>query len=150
MKTPSTCPECGTVWRNNETCLDHIYQMLYWEAEHPGYGEVHHLMVLSYHLQHPSLYSPEGLEEAKSLLRKLLEDGATPLQIRKVNQAKVDSGKRSWKIKGTRRSHGTYKIPVQWKMTAADVVDTGASAYCENVRKWSRSTLESFKETEDC
>jgi hypothetical protein len=31
------------------TCQDNFYQMLYWEAENPALGIVHHLMVLSSH-----------------------------------------------------------------------------------------------------
>ena len=115
------CPECGTAWSDGKTCQDHFHQMLFWEAENPGYGEVHHLMVLCYHLQHPSLYSPRGLSAARRLLVEFLEQGETPDEVRKRNCASVDSGKRKWKIKGTAASHGSYDLSVQWTMMAADV-----------------------------
>ena len=96
-------------------------------------------MVLCYHLQHPSLYSPEGLNQARRLLVEFLEQGATPDEVRKRNRASVDSGKRKWKIKGTAISHGSYDHPIQWTMTAADVVAGGTEDYCDNVRRWAQS-----------
>jgi hypothetical protein len=121
--------------------------MLFWEAENPGYGEVHHLMVLCYHLQHPSLYSPRGLSAARRLLVEFLEQGETPDEVRKRNRASVDSGKRKWKIKGTAASHGSYDLSVQWTMTAADVTAGGATNYCDNVRRWAQSIHQVLKST---
>lgn len=66
MKLLQTCPECGAVWQDGRTCQEYFHQMLYWEAEDPSLGEVHRLSVLCNYLQHPSLYSLEGLEQAKS------------------------------------------------------------------------------------
>ncbi len=144
---PEKCPECGTVLSDEKTCQDHFHQMLFWEAENPGYGQVHHLMVLCYHLQHPSLYSPEGLNDAHYLLVEFLEKGATPDDVRKRNHARVDSSKRKWKIKATATSHGSYERPIQWTMTAGDVVAGGADNYCDNVRRWAQSILQTLKAT---
>jgi len=145
MEVKRTCPECGTVWPNQETCQDYFHQMLFWENENPTYGVVHHLMVLSYHLQHPSLYSPEGLREAKQLLAEFLERGVTPAEVRKRNRAKVDSSKRTWKIKRTTASPGSYERPIQWTMTAADVIAGGVNKYCDNIRAWARSVQETLR-----
>ena len=119
--------------------------MLFWEAETPAYGEVHHLTVLCYHLQHPSLYSPEGLREGLRLLAAFLDEGLTPQQVRVNNRSRVDSSRRNWKIKGTPASHGAYGHPMNWTMTAAEVVAGGAANYCENVRRWARSVQEAIK-----
>jgi hypothetical protein len=117
--------------------------MLFWENENPAYGaEVHHLMVLSYHLQHPSLYSPEGLKVARQLLAEFLDSGATPAEVRQRNRARVDSSRRKWKIKGTAASHGSYDPPIRWTMTAADVIAGGVNNYCDNVRRWAQSIHE--------
>jgi hypothetical protein len=113
--------------------------MLFWEAENPSLGEVHHLMVLCYHLQHPSLYSPEGLTEAKRLLVEFVEGGISPREIRRRNRVRLDSSNRQWKIKGTPASHASYLRPMQWTMTAADVVAGGPDRYCDNVRAWAWS-----------
>jgi hypothetical protein len=147
MEALQHCPECGASWFNAPTCEEHFHQMLFWEAENPAYGEVHHLMVLCYHLQHPSLYSPEGLSEARRLLVEFVEHGASPVEVRKRNRARVDSSRRNWKIKGTSASHGSYDPPVQWTMTAADVVAGGSENYCDNARAWARSINESLKGT---
>jgi hypothetical protein len=140
-----TCPECGTVWHHEETCQDFFHKMLFWEHENPAYGAVHHLMVLSYYLQHPTLYSPEGLAEAKNLLVEFLERGAAPAEVRSNNRARVDTSKRTWKIKGTAASFGSYEQPIRWSMTAAEVVAAGSDRYCEQVRAWAWSILATLK-----
>jgi len=147
MRMPEKCPECETVLSDGKTCQDHFHQMLFWENENPSLGEVHHLMVLCYHLQHPSLYSPQGLNEAQHLLVEFLEKGVTPDEVRKRNHARVDSSKRKWKIKATAASHGSYEHPVQWTMTAGDVAADGANDYCDNVRRWAQSILQALKAT---
>jgi len=146
METTQVCPECGAAWDKEKTCQDHLHQILFWEAENTNYGlEVHHLMVLCYHLQHPSLYSPEGLSGAIHLLTDFLERGVTTEEVRRRHRATLDSGKRTWKIKGTPASHGVYDPPMQWKMTAATVIAGGVDNYCDSVRTWARSVYEELK-----
>ena len=144
MEQIKKCPECGAVWHNGRTCEDDFHQMLFWEAEFPEYGIVHHYMVLCYHMQHPSLYSPETLESSKQMLADFLS-GTTTEQMRKSMRDKVDSGKRKFKIKGTPDSHGAYQYPVQWTMTAADVVKAGAENYVEIVKAWAQSMYDDLK-----
>lgn len=146
MDSPQRCLECGTLWTDGVTCQDHFYQMGYWELENPtALYEVHHLMVLSYHLQHPSLYSPTGLSNAKELLVDFLTTGITPSAMRQKIRGDVDSGVRKFKIKSTAESFGTYEYPVQWTMTAASVTTGGVDTYCDNVKAWAQSILESLK-----
>ena len=145
METIQVCSECGAEWRHGETCQDYFYQMLFWEAENPNYGEVHHLMVLSYHLQHPGLYSPEGLREAIQLLADFLERGLTPEYVRKRNRSEFESSTRKWKITGTPASHGTYCHPIAWTMTAANVIENGMDNYCDSVRTWAKSVHEALE-----
>jgi hypothetical protein len=139
------CPDCGAVLPVGETCEQAFHQMLFWEAEDPPRGEVHHLMVLCYHLQHPGLYSPDGLREAIRLLAAFVEDGLNPQDVRRANRSLVDSGKRTWKIKGSPGSRGSYPNPVRWTMTAWDVVGGGPENYIENVRRWALSVHEAIK-----
>ena len=140
------CPECGAVREAGVTCQDHFHQMLFWEAEDPQRGEVHHIMVLCYHLQHPSLYSPEGLETGKRLLADFLIGNVTPEEARRRNRAQFDSWERTWKIKGTPERHGAYEPPVHWTMTAASVAAGGPDEYCERVRQWAKSVYEAHQE----
>jgi hypothetical protein len=141
-----SCSECGTTWGNGVTCEDHFHQMLFWEAEHPDYvAQVHHLMVVCYYIQHPSLYSPEGLRHGHELLHKFLVQGFTPQEVRQQISTKVDSGNRTYKIKGTPTSHGAYQHPVNWTMTAAHVTAAGVDQYCDSVRAWAQATYDALQ-----
>lgn len=141
-----TCPECGTVWSDGKTCEDYLHQIYYWEGEgSPEVLAVHHLMVLSYHLQHPSLYSPEGLDHAKQLLVDFLERCITPAEVHRRDRGKVDSGNRTYKITGTATSYGSYRNPIGWKMSVRDVVEGGLDKYGDNVKAWAWSILEELK-----
>ena len=62
------CPDCGAALNDDQPCETYFHQMLYWEAEFPALGVVHHLMVLCYHLQHPHLYSARTLTDAQGML----------------------------------------------------------------------------------
>jgi len=147
MNATRTCPECGATWHEGQTCQDFFHQMLLWEWEnaYPDYNIVHFLMVLCYHLQHPNLYSPEGLRGATHLLADFVEHGITPQEVRRQNSTRVDSGTRSWKITGTPTSHGSYNSSVQWTLTDADIIAGGADNYSENIRAWARATYETLK-----
>jgi len=115
--------------------------MLYWENENTERGAVHHLAVLSYHLQHPSLYSPAGLEYSLQLLVDFLEGGISPQQVREQRASEVDSSQRSWNIKGKPGAQAAYRHPVRWSLTAKDVVNAGANRYIDQVEVWGRAIL---------
>jgi hypothetical protein len=146
METVNRCPECGAVWSGGPTCTDHFYLMGAWELDNHLYA-VHHMMVLCFYLQHPSLYSPEGLRDAQQLLVRFLEEGITPPQARQRFSGAVSSSTRTYKIKGTPDSYGTYHHPVQWTMTAAHVTAAGLENYYANVRAWADSVLKSLRES---
>jgi hypothetical protein len=146
MDAPTTCPACGADWTGSQTCTDHFHLMSGWELDHRLYG-VHHLMVLCYHLQHPGLYSPEGLSEAKKLLVGFLEEGITPQAVRERLGGEADSGRRDYRIKGAPGSEGAYTNPVRWEMVAADVTRAGVERYYPSVRRWADSVLRSLRES---
>lgn len=135
------CAECGAQLAEGSSCADLFHQMLYWENEEPARGEVHHLMVLCYHLQHPSLYSAEGLAVSRRLLADFVERGLNPAEVRLQNRNAVDSGQRDWSITARPGNQGAYEKPIAWSMTAADVVDGGADAYLYNVRAWAEEAF---------
>jgi hypothetical protein len=145
MEPLTHCPECGSDWSNGITCRDHFEQMLAWEFEYPEVNTVHHLTVACYHIQHPSLYSPEGLRGAIQLLGEFLDGGLTPQEVRRRDRQKLDSSVRKYKITGTPASHGVYHPSVQWTMTAANVIAGGPAFYDQNVKRWARSVLVALK-----
>ena len=141
----SQCPDCGALLDDGYTCRDAFDQMLYWEADFPELGIVHHLTVLAYHLQHPWLYSVEGLAEAKRLLIAFLREGNSPQDVRRQNQMAYDSGHRTFHIKATAESYGWYDPPVKWSMTAPDVVAAGIDNYVESVTAWAGSIFDALE-----
>lgn len=151
METPHCCPECGAAWTGDVKCLDHFYQMGLWEweifHERGPIPEIHYLMVLSYHLQHPSLYSPEALRWGMRRLAEYVEKGVGPEEVRRRQRLAVDSGKRAYKVRGTPESHGTYKYPVKWTMTAADVIAGGVDRYCDNVKAWAVAVYQALADS---
>lgn len=139
------CSECGAVWHSGITCLDHFHQMLAWEFENPGgAGAVHHLTVLCYNLQHPSVYSPDALIEAKALLARYVVDGVSPRQIRSELQQILNSSTHSYKIRGTPDVHGAYAHPVNWTTTIEHITAGGLDGYCERVEAWAKSVYQSL------
>jgi hypothetical protein len=146
VETPTICPACGAAWDDGRNCTDHFHQMGAWELEHQLY-DVHHLMVLCFYLQHPALYSPEGLAFAQTLLVEFVEDGVTPQAMRQRIGRGIDSGVRDVKIKGTPEAHGSYARPVAWSMRAGDVTAAGIEHYYASVRQWAASTLQALRES---
>jgi hypothetical protein len=112
--------------------------MLFWEFDDAALGVVHHLMVLCYHLQHPHLMSPDGLDGQKHLLRDFLL-GVTTEQVRRRDRDRVDSSKRTFKIKAAPDSYGSYARPIQWTMPAAEVVAAGKTQYIASIQQWART-----------
>lgn len=142
-----TCDQCGVALADGRTCQDDFHQLLFWEGENPEFWQVHHLTVLCFHLQHPNLYSEEGLAGAKKLLVDFVEMGVSTDEIRKRDRQKLDSGSRDWNIKGDASSRGRYLHPVTWTITARDIVRGGKQHYVENVRKWAGSVVKSIRDS---
>ena len=118
-------------------------QALAWEFEDPaGVGSVHHLTVLCYYLQHPSLLSPRALTEARSLLDEFVERGTSPREVRLRNRGPLDSGRRAWRLTGPPASY--ERLP-SWTMTVAEVVHGGRDGWCDRVRDWARSVHVALK-----
>ena len=144
MNESQTCPECGAAWTDGRTCRDAFDQMLAWEFEDPGgAGAVHHLTVLCYHLQHPSLYTPEGLRRARAVLAEFVEQGTSPHEIRRRNRDALDSGKRAWKVTG---APAAYARPPQWTMTVVDAGTGEQAGHCARVEGWARSVYAALRD----
>ena len=141
MNAKETCPDCGAAWTANKTCQDDFHQFLFWENKYPETGAVHHLMVLCYHIQHPSLYSPEGLDYGLRLLVEFLEAGLTPAAAVRRSRQALDSSQRSWRLTASAGKHGAYAHPVKWTTRAADVVAAGPQSYLSSIRTWAASIL---------
>ena len=137
---PSFCTECGASLIAGQSCRDSFNQMLAWDFQDPiGAGQLHHLTVLCYNLQHPSVYSPEALEEAKQVLTDFIVNNVSAKQMLAKQRQNFSSKNRDWKIQGTSERFGSYQQKINWTMTAADVVMLGISSYSDSVLKWAKS-----------
>ncbi len=146
----TTCPECGAKHPSpNQTCNDDFNTLLAWETEDESRWAVHHLSVLSYHLQHPSIYSQEGLEGAIKLLTEFIETNITPEQVRRREKDRLNANRRRFKVTSDDGSRGTYKHPIVWPMTTADVVALGPQNYVQNVNTWAMSIYNTLKATDN-
>lgn len=119
--------------------------MLFWEHEVAENGSVHHIMVLSYYLQHPSLYSQTGLQYARQLLRDFVIQRISPTQIRSEHKALLNSRDRKWNVTSRRDPKGSYGCPVHWKMTCRDVVDAGIQQYIASVQTWAGTIVDTLQ-----
>ena len=86
-----SCPQCGAIYPQDETCLDRFNLSQSMELDDPAYYAVHHLSVPCYMLQH-NAYSREGWLEVRTLLSKFVHEGWTPDMARRQIQVKMDSG----------------------------------------------------------
>ncbi len=137
------CFECGANLENVQSCRDYLNEMIAWDfQDFAGVGQIHHLTVLSYNLQHPSVYSKKGLQNAINSLKVFITNPTSFTEHDSLNRKNLSSDVRDWKITGTENDHGIYKTQPIWGITADDVVHGGLDKYVENVKKWSISILE--------
>lgn len=148
LKNKSHCIECGAPLADGTECRAYLDEMIKWDFEDfAGVGQIHHLTVLAYNLQHPSVYSKKGLEDAKQFLQEFVIQNASFQEHDERNRRRLSSDVRDWKITGTPEDHGSYAIEPHWTMTATDVVSGGLENYVENVHKWSKAVYESLQES---
>ena len=106
---------------------------------------VHHLLVLCFHLQHPSRYSPEALAWGRETLVDWVERGLTPQDVRHRDRDHLSSRNRTFRVRGTPERHGAYDRPMHWTMMVHDVVAAGPDRYVETVRSWAGGILTSLR-----
>lgn len=140
----ASCSSCGAEWSGNTSCTDQFHQLLFWEFDSDLF-ELHHLMVLCYHIQHPQLLSGQALETAKWQLAAFVDDGVTPDQMRKMLLNRLASQPSSVKVTSTNRDYGQHDSSITWSMTVFDVVSAGSEGYYASVKEWSRSILHTLR-----
>jgi hypothetical protein len=131
------CPECGAP---DQLCQTRFDEFLVLEFTDAGYGAVHHLTVAAFMVQHSSRMTREGWLFERELLREFLVENKPPSYIRKQNKDRVDSGKRTFKIKSRDGKRIIEKST--WKKTILDVRMENSEVYCEDITSWASSVLE--------
>jgi hypothetical protein len=142
------CDECGAKLIDADSCREYLNEMIKWDFEDfLGVGKVHHLTVLSYNLQHPSVYSVKGLQNAKETLVEFIKNPTQYATHGAYDREKLASDVRDWKISGTPESHAEYATRPQWHMLASKVVRGGLGNYVDNVIKWNETVLCDLRDT---
>ena len=101
----------------------------------PELAAEHFFTVACYNLQHPSLFTPEALEELRSSLKGLLDGKLTIDEIKRRTAAGFDGPKKV--LQPTRRRQVVLKL---WKMTTEDVYRRyQPQGTAERVRQWAES-----------
>jgi hypothetical protein len=133
------CPECGTELHGVLSCNEYLEKMIAWDfSDFAAIGQVHHLTVLCYYIQHPSHYSKEGLQIAISILKKTVEENLSDKELYTEESEIFSSSKRDWKVSGNLDNYGSFEPPIQWSMTVSSVVCDGIAKYKEHVKEWSQ------------
>jgi hypothetical protein len=123
--------------------------MIAWDfSDFAEVGQIHHLTVLCYYLQHPSHYSPQALQKAKNILKDVIEKNFSDKDIYQKESDVFSSDKRKWSVEGTTTNHGEYGSDIHWKMTVYEVVKDGLDRYPENVKKWAHTIYEDIKQSD--
>ena len=133
------CEACGAPRLDGRSCDDDFHTLLAWEYERPELRQLHHLLVLTYHVQHPHLYSPEGLAYARRMLADFLV-GMSSAAARARGQAVLGSDRRGWKLTATPTSRGSHPRRPYYPLTVAAVVDAGIDLAAEQIDRWARTT----------
>ena len=130
------CPECGASLKPEQGCLELFHSLLAKDFSGPDFFAVHHLVVPSYTLQHPSRLSEEGWHTMRFTLEELL-DTKNPAEVRERLSHSLSSTVRDFSLhKGNSKS-----LELAWSITAADVRLETAAIYGEDVRRWATSVL---------
>ena len=129
---PATCPECGAPAVAGLDCWGMLGLILSWEADDPALAAEHFLTVASYNLQHPAQFTDEALAWLRARYVERLEQGTSPVELRRRAAACFDGNTRVLRPRTERRP-----VPRRWRLTIADVYlrDQPASA-AERVQAW--------------
>ena len=139
----ANCPECGAT---DVACEIRFNEFLILEFTDPGFGEVHHLTVATYMLQHSSKLTRQGWLQMRDLLKGFLLEKKPPAFVRKQNRDLVDSGKRAFKI--TSSTGRPVIIGIKWTKTILDVSSENSEIYCRAVNDWALSSLNDVQKIE--
>lgn len=136
------CPECGANLAEDQLCDELFHQVLAWEQyDLEGNGRYHHLLVMSWELQHPSRFSDETLAWARESLRRAAREGVPATQLRREVAAWAPQDRRTFKIT---REDGEI-VAREWSRTLSDVVAEGLEGMPESVLRWAETILDDLE-----
>jgi hypothetical protein len=137
------CDECGAILPGAETCADRFHALLAVEQTSAEAAGVHGQMVLTYHLQHPSLVKPWFLVNGYAWLRRVYRDGESwdailraPMAQRQADATRIKASA------GTELAAGMVTSRQPDELTIADIDPAAPPGHAGRVLQWARSVYE--------
>jgi hypothetical protein len=129
-----------------KTCREAFEELIAREFQYPVCGQVHHLTVLCYDLQHPRQFTPQALAWSQDALRAAVEEGVSPVELRRRARQQFSRKNKPRVIKESSPASfaeaGEKDKPAfRWRMTALDALGESAEGHNQRVEAWARSVL---------
>jgi hypothetical protein len=143
MPGSNFCRQCGAVPQRGMDCRGMFEEMIAREFEDPLCGQVHHLTVICFNLQHSLDFTPAALAWSRNALEQVLEQGIPPGELRRRSRQLYDG---PGKPKVTRQAQAGEAAPhVAWTMTIANAVGDGRAGHPQRVQAWAQAVLGDLK-----
>jgi hypothetical protein len=140
------CPECGAALADEPSCDELFHKLLAWElSDLARNGRYHHLLVLSWELQHPSRFADRTITWARESLHRSIVDGVPARQLRRDAAEWQSQDRRTFKI--TRDD--AEVVHREWTQTLGDVIAKGEEGMPESVLEWATAVLKDVEHDED-
>lgn len=141
MMTADVCGECGAPSEDGESCAERVHELLAYDYTDQAYARVHHLLVVTYQVQHATGFTDAAVAEY---------DEALIRHARDVTADPYGGGVRRWLYgRVGQLSSGKHRVrsdePVErsrprWSRSVFDVDFSDAYAYCDSVSAWAAVT----------
>jgi len=143
MAAISHCAICGADWRAGLTCEDAYHTLLAREFSDPMAGQVHHLTVICYMIQHDR-YSAAAAAWARDMLEKLVVRGLSVADLSAAARSIVHT--KTTPIARDPNAPPLVQPTHAWRMT---VVDAGRAVNAEEhavlVTTWARAVWDTIR-----
>lgn len=142
MSEGRTCPECGASLHDASTCEELFHRALAMEWFGPPHTAAsHHLLVITYLVQHPAAFTGEGRAAFIASLISAVDGELSGAELLALNRRLLDEP-RSWRFGLPEAGPPQLR---QWAMTIAEAIDGPAGHLPQRVWRWARNVREELR-----
>jgi hypothetical protein len=143
MSETRTCPECGASLAEASTCEELFHRALAMEWNDPPHtSTAHHLLVLTYLVQHPAAFTGEGRAAFIASLISAIDGELSGAELLALNR-RLLAEPRSWRF---RLPEAGLPHLRRWALTIADVIGGPAGELPQRVWRWARHVRQELHE----